>query len=364
MNVTRSLPRRLVRLVPAALLMSSLALAQAVDPAAAREQLKQGFALKQQGKYAEALPHLLESLRLDPQVKTLMNLADAEEHLGKLVDASRHWIQARDKAASAGDDAARGETAKRLSAVEARMPKLTIVLKGITPDKATVKRDAVVLGAISLGVALPSDPGAHVILVEAAGMESRTFDVTLKEGESRTVEVGPGPKVTAAAPVPAATASSSATPSAAPPAPAPPAAQPAPPAPASDASPPGRTQRIAGLVSAGVGVVALGVAGIEFLSANGKHDDALSHCSGNTCDAQAFSLQDDARSAARLGNVFAVVGGLFLVGGGVLVFTAPRGESGASATGAPSTTSAIRATSFVAPTLAPGGGGFSWKGTF
>lgn len=354
--MTRSLTRRLV---PAALLVSSLAVAQAVDPAAAREQLKQGFALKQQGKYAEALPHLLESLRLDPQVKTLMNLADAEEHLGKLVDASRHWIQARDKAASAGDDAARGETAKRLSAVEARMPKLTIVLKGITPDKATVKRDAVVLGPISLGVALPSDPGAHVILVEAAGMESRTFDVTLKEGESRTVEVGPGPKVTAAAPVPATTAAASAAPEAAKPPPAPTTTEAAPPpAATSEASSAGRTQRIAGFVTAGVGVVALGVAGIQFLSANSKHDDALSHCSGSACDAEAFSLQDDAHSAAKLGNVFAVVGGLFLVGGGVLVFTAPRGENATSAT------RATRASSFVGPTLAPGGGGFSWKGTF
>src|ERR1700678_3422003 len=79
-------------------------MASADDPAAARAQLEAGYSLKGEGKYAEALPHLLEALRLDLQLKTLTNLADCEEHLGKLVDAQKHWVAARDRAGVEGNE--------------------------------------------------------------------------------------------------------------------------------------------------------------------------------------------------------------------------------------------------------------------
>jgi tetratricopeptide (TPR) repeat protein len=63
----RSIPPLLMVLA----ILASPALARAADPAAARAQLETGYGLKEEGKYQEALPHLLESLRLDPQLKTL-----------------------------------------------------------------------------------------------------------------------------------------------------------------------------------------------------------------------------------------------------------------------------------------------------
>src|SRR5438132_10530989 len=87
--------------------------AERMDPAAARELLKQGYALKQQKKYAEALERLLESLRLDSQIKTLINIADCEEKLGHLVLAQKHWILARDQASLQGAEPLKGEAEKR-----------------------------------------------------------------------------------------------------------------------------------------------------------------------------------------------------------------------------------------------------------
>jgi tetratricopeptide (TPR) repeat protein len=344
--MTRSLARNVALF---ALLVSPLVSAQAVDAGAAREQLKQGYALKQQGKFAEALPHLLESLRLDPQVKTLMNLADTEEHVGKWVDATRHWVQARDKAASAGDDTARAESAKRRTAAEARTPKLTIVLKGADPSQATVKRDAVVLGAVSLGESLPTDPGAHVILVEMPGFESRTFEVTLKEGEAQKVEVSPGAKLAAtatSAPPPAASAKPplTAAPTATPASNAPP--------PPSAADSHGNAMFIGGLSAAGVGVVLLAVSLVEYSSAKSKHNDAVGECANGLCPADAFAKDDDAHSAAKTGNVLAVVGGILAVGGGVTALLAPRSSSDA--------TTGLGLT----PTVGVHESGLTWKGAF
>ena len=76
--------------MPAALVFALVAAApsasaqDALDPAAAREHLTQGYKLKQQGQLREALPHFVESLRLDPKLKTTINLADVEEKLGML----------------------------------------------------------------------------------------------------------------------------------------------------------------------------------------------------------------------------------------------------------------------------------------
>src|SRR5262245_36170300 len=84
----------------AALAQERAAGAQDRDPAAARELLKQGYELKVQKQWQAAAIRLAESNRLDPQSKTLINLAECEEALLHLVDAQRHLVEARDLAKS------------------------------------------------------------------------------------------------------------------------------------------------------------------------------------------------------------------------------------------------------------------------
>src|SRR4051812_7852759 len=77
--------------------------ARAGDPAAAREQVKLGYQLAQDGKCVEAIPHFVESLRLDVKAVTLINLAACEEKTQKLADALGHWVEARARAQAEGN---------------------------------------------------------------------------------------------------------------------------------------------------------------------------------------------------------------------------------------------------------------------
>jgi hypothetical protein len=162
------------------------------DPAVAREQLKIGYTLAQEGKCEEAVPHLSESLRLDPKAITLINLADCEEKIGKLADAMSHWVDARARAQTEGARPIEEEAEKRANALEPRLARLTIVLAPVAPKDAVVERDGVALGAPSLGIPLPLDPGPHAIVVKAKGRPDGTTQITLGEGESKRIEVDAG----------------------------------------------------------------------------------------------------------------------------------------------------------------------------
>lgn len=163
--------------------------AAAGDPAIAREQLKIGYALAEQGKCDEALPHLVESLRLDAKAITLINLADCEEKVGRLSDAMSHWIDARSRAQTEGARAIEDEAERRASTLEPRLARLTIVLAEAAPKDATIERDGVVLGAPSLGIPLPMNPGPHALVIKARGRPDRTIEITLAEGEAKRLEV-------------------------------------------------------------------------------------------------------------------------------------------------------------------------------
>jgi hypothetical protein len=167
--------------------------AWAGDPAAAREQLKSGYQLAQDGKCEEAIPHFVESMRLDVKAITLINLAQCEEKVGKLTDALGHWVDARARAQVEGNPQIVAEAEKRAKALEPRLGRLTITLAKDAPKDAEVTRDDVVLGSVSFGVALPVNPGTHVIVVKAPGHKEQRLEVNVGEGDLRSVQVTAGP---------------------------------------------------------------------------------------------------------------------------------------------------------------------------
>src|SRR6266542_2778092 len=167
-----------------------VAAAQPADPAAARAQLQEGYRLKQAGHCDEAIPHLEESVRLDPQPKNLLNLAECEEKLGKLANAQAHLVQARDLAGAANLQAYRDLAVQRLQGLERRMPKLAVKLALDAPLHSGVTRDGAELGQVSLGMPLPIDPGKHTVVARGGGFE-RTYNIVLVEGETKELEVTP-----------------------------------------------------------------------------------------------------------------------------------------------------------------------------
>lgn len=321
-------PKTVSQLLVASALCAASAQAQPQDTAAAREHLKQGYALKIENQCAEAIPHFVESQRLDPQAKTLINLAECEETLVRLVDAQNHLVQARDRAREQAGEVLLKIAEERLAAVEKKMPLLTISLAPGTLAGVTILRDGVLLGEASLRMPLPIDPGAHVVTVRAPGFE-RTYDVALQEGERRTVEVGGSP-----APEPKQSETGASTK-----------------ATAAERPPAGGPNRVPAYVVGAVGVAGLGVGAYFGLKASSMWSDAKAQCAGGCSpDAPAQSVRSDARSAATLSTAAFLVGGAAVAGALVLFFTAGPGKPAAKV-------SVLRLT----PALGPGGlGMFAW----
>jgi hypothetical protein len=278
------------------------------DADQAYEQLKVGFALRHDGKFEEALPHLVESFRLAPGFKVLLNLADCEEHVGHLVEAEQHWVQARDLAHADGNGAIEQEAADRLQQLQKRTPRLTVALAPGAPPSSHVERDGQELGSASLGLALPYNPGLHVIETRADARAVVRTEVTLREGDAKRVEVAPGPALAPEAspqPVPPASVPEGLAPTAPPPS----VAQPAEPA----------TTSLGWPGTFAIGLGAAGVAGIIFgavegLAAQRQHDEAVNACGANCSgSASAQNLQSEARTDATISNVGLIGGGIFVL---------------------------------------------------
>lgn len=164
--------------------------AQTRDPATADALFREARALLKKGEYAAACPKLADSHRLDPAPGTAINLGDCLEKLGKLADALQAQRDALDML-QPGDR--RIEPLKvQIATLEKRVPRLTVQLAPGAPGGAKVLRDGIELGAGSLGVSLPVNPGEHSIAVTAPGHSRRIYSTTLREGEARDIAVDVG----------------------------------------------------------------------------------------------------------------------------------------------------------------------------
>ncbi|WP_437657833.1 PEGA domain-containing protein [Sorangium sp. So ce1182] len=174
------------------------------DPVAAEALFKAARALVDKGDYAAGCPKFEASLELNPSASTMINIARCHEREGKVAtawhDYNRAIVLNRE---TAGEQRRRGleEIAQKgITDLDARVPKLRVVVKS-APSGAEVQRDGTPVPAAALGEPLPVDPGPHEIRASAPGHETETRSVTLREGESVTVELTlrPAARPTAAA---------------------------------------------------------------------------------------------------------------------------------------------------------------------
>jgi serine/threonine-protein kinase len=330
-----------------------LAFAQGgTDAAAAQALFYDARALMQAGKYSEACPKLEESLRLDAGVGTQFNLADCEEHLGKLAAAWAAFLEVAAESKSSGQHDREKLARKRAAALEPRLPRLVIVVSE-GPPGLEVKRDGVPTHAAAWGTAIPVDPGLHRVTASAPGKQ--TWETTIMASEARTARVNvprelPASAVAIAPPSAAGARATDAS-----------AAATSPPSavPGADALPPsgarrGTAQRTVGWIVTGLGAAGLGVGAGFGLTSLGDRNDSRAHCAGNVCDPAGVSLRDDALRNGTIATVVSVAGGAALVGGALLVLTAPRGARPSE----PDDTLRL------APTVAFGGLGFTLRGAF
>ena len=164
--------------------------ARAGGSAAAEQFFLDGRAAMKRGEYEKARAMFAESQRLDPAPGTLVNLALAEEKLGKLATAWEHARAAMEGLPEVDD---RRVVAKTLrDALEERLARLTLRADKPLPDGTKITVDDVELSTASLGVALPEDPGEHRVVIRCPGHNDLAVTVKLAERakETYTVELG------------------------------------------------------------------------------------------------------------------------------------------------------------------------------
>jgi hypothetical protein len=306
------------------LVMTSRGLAGTGDAAAATMLYQDARSLAAGGNHALACPKLEESLRLAPSMTTQYWLADCYEHVGRTASAWAGFGEAASSAKIGRQDERAKMARERAASLEPRLTRLTI--RVVAPDVVglEITRNGALVGKAQWETAIPVDPGSY--LVRAAAPSQLPFETRLEvkgAGEVFTVVV---PRLTDAAETAAATVAGSTE------------------TPLAKVAEPVRTPAVAprttrlrtsnplqlvGLVSAGAGVIGMGVAGLVGWSARARYQDALGHCPGGRCDAEATRLSTEAHALGNTGTWIFCVGAAVTVGGLVTWLVAPNGRPGA-----------------------------------
>lgn len=213
----------------------------------------------------------------------------------------------------------RHECLQRVEAVNRSIPTIIFEVKaadGKALSAAKLSMDGEVLAERLEGAALSIDPGEHTFRFEVTGqppLEKHLLILEAQKDRRESVTI-PAPKPAVETPLPAAQSvhvgSSGVTPL--------------------DSKTQSRlgSQRVAALISGSVGVVGVGLGSVFGLIAISKKNDAHAACPNQCADQSGVDKWQEARSTARLSDVFFAVGGVGLVGAATLWFTAhPHAET-------------------------------------
>jgi hypothetical protein len=270
-----------------------------------------------QGNYASACPKFAESARLDPAAGAWLNLADCEERLGHLAAAWSAWHEG--VALLPRDDERLAPARQRAQAIDKRLPRLVVKLSPDSRRGARLRRDDVDLGTASFDIPLPLDPGRHSIQVEAPGFAPSSSEITLAEGETRTIEIALSAIVPSTAPAPTVIATST-----------PNAAESKSDTASRDADGPSRRRMLwtGGWILGGVGIAGLGLGVTTGVMAIAKKGTVQAHCHAGGCDPSGFDAAQAGHTLATTSNVALAAGGVLVAAGLWLVLTnAPRAET-------------------------------------
>jgi hypothetical protein len=277
------------------------------EEAASAAQFDRGLAAMKAGRYSVACPALAESQRLDPRLGTLFTLASCEAAWGKVASAMAHfddYLSAYDRLPSDQKVRQRGRNvvaAQQMKALKHKVPTVVFTMPSDAPRGTTVKCDGTTLGAPSLGIALPMDPGKHTVVVtnddgeltselEVAMGDKKTFALTLPPHKEKPAPEGP----TVAAPL---------------------APNPTPPP-----SGGGRGWAWALVAIGGAGIVGGAVTGgIVF----GEKPTIDQNCPSLQCNDTGLSALSTARTLGIVSDVAFAVGGVSLLVGFIVLVTAP-----------------------------------------
>jgi hypothetical protein len=263
----------------------------------AQAQFDYGLAEMEAGRYTSGCPALAESYRIDPHPGVLFTLAECENKWGKIASAFTHYEAYIDLFAHMSDEQKahqRGRdriAASQRDALRPMLPQLAIALPASAPPGTMVTRDGDPLGAPSLGVALPVDPGEHVIVAKTPDGVRHETRVTLDPGQRRDVVLDLSAPAT-----PAPTAAPTATP-----------------APTASPTNMGTPVRTWAWIAGGIGLAGLAVGSIAGAVVMGDASTIQSQCHPDlSCSPAGLSAASQSRILGPISDVGFAVGGVGL----------------------------------------------------
>lgn len=318
----RSPHRALLAVVAVNLLLwttSGSAQAQSADVASSLFQ--QARSKMEVGDFTAACPLLDESFRQDPKPGTLFTLANCRDREGKLAAASGRYgeyIRTVDAMAQAPERKRHAErrdmAEKRLQELEKEVPTLKLVWQGGFPSDVKVRIDEVDISTTTLGLALPFDPGEHIVQIRRPGYSDFSRRLELKKGTSVEVDLSTWESPKSSDGSGSSDGASSGN--------------------EQSSSSGGSGRKQAGFVFLGLGGAGLAFGGIMGTLAVLEKQTVTDHCTGPqglNCDKEGIAAVDNMRTYALPSTIGFIAGGVLAATGVVLVLTAPKASPEKSA---------------------------------
>lgn len=275
--------------------LPALAQQPAADPV-----FDEGRTLLDAGRFAEACEKFKTTYEQKPTAGKAFNLSVCEEKQGHLLRASQ-WMSDGLSLLSPTDERRPG-AADRRDALEKRLGRVIVTLPAGTPPGVEVTVDG---ARVEVGARAPLDPGNHHVQARLAGHRDGETDITIQEGASLQVALGPGPALVES--------------------PRSPAREKSPPPPPPLPGPRSSGQRIAGAAITGLGAASLIGFGITAGLVAKKHSDF-------TDPTQSASRDENAKAGKNLEIAEAVLLAVGIAAAGtgvVLIATSPRSSTSA-----------------------------------
>jgi tetratricopeptide (TPR) repeat protein len=162
----------LVWLLPAGLFAAE------AEQAAARALFAEGRQLAASGNYEQACAKFEDSYRLNPGIGTNFNLADCLEHLGRTAGAWARFLDVATATKAAGQPERESVARARAAALEPSLSRLVVDVRSPAAG-LIVQLDHIRVAETSWGMALPADPGEHVIEAVAPKKKKWSTRVTV-----------------------------------------------------------------------------------------------------------------------------------------------------------------------------------------
>jgi hypothetical protein len=278
------------------------AAATASEKATAEALFDQAVALMNEDDVAPACDKFEASQRLDPQLGTMLRLADCWDRAGRSASAWAQFVEAEALAGKQGQAERRAMAAERAEDLKARLSMVVVEVKP-PPPGFELRIGGVLIPKASWQTPLPMDPGKREIVAAAPGYRAWSGSVDVPKGPAETPV-----QIPALAKAPAAALDRSA-------------------APVAERS--GGTQRTLSYVSGGLGILGLASAGVLGYLAYRAKQDSLDYCSTRDADLCSQPGVDERNRARSLGNAataLSIAGGALLAGGVILFVTAPSAK--------------------------------------